>query len=177
MNDLALIPELDALVCGGMLAVNEYPQREGLPADISMSEFLALPATDEQLVRRRKIYAAQRALMVDADADLVGPPPVHLLVPGVMYYRELTIPAGQFVVSRRHGREHLCIVSRGEALVFTEDGTTLIRGPHRWASAAGAKRTLLVTEEIVWATVHRVAALTVEDAEREVIIDDRELLQ
>lgn len=159
------------------LSLNEYPQRANLPADLSLAAFLELPATADQLDKRRKIYALQRALMDRPDVDLEGPPPDNLLIPGVIYMRKLTIPAGLCVVSKRHTRQHLCIVSRGAAVVATEDGATLIRGPVEWVSHAGAKRTLLVLEEIVWATVHRVAAMTVADAELEVTVADMEYLQ
>jgi hypothetical protein len=93
-----------------------------------------------------------------------------------MYFRQLTIPAGMVVVSKRHGRQHICTVSKGRALVFTEDGETVIEAPHSWVSPAGAKRVLLVLEEITWATVHKTDATTVADAELDVLMDERELL-
>jgi len=167
---------LNELNVAGELSVNAYPQREGVPHDLTLGEFQALPATSEQLVRRAKIYALQMSLTVGPGADTTGPAPLHLLSPG-MYLRQLTIAPGTVVVSKRHARQHLCVISQGEALVFTEDGMTLIRAPHAFVSAAGAKRVLLVTEEIVWATVHRTECTTVEDAERDVLMDERELLR
>jgi hypothetical protein len=167
---------LDELNVAGELSVNVYPQREELPHDLTLREFQALPATPDQLTRRAKIYALQISLTAMPGADTAGPAPLHILSPG-MYLRQLTIPASTVVVSKRHARQHLCVISKGEALVFTEDGMTLIRGPHAFVSRAGAKRVLLVTDEIVWATVHRTECTTVEDAERDVLMDEQELLQ
>lgn len=156
--------------------VNAYPLPEyEVPQDLTASEFQALPATTDAISRRAKVYALQDALLSGVPGSEVGPEPVHLFASG-LYFRQLTIPAGMVVVSKRHGREHVCTVSKGRALVFTEDGTTVIEAPHSWVSPAGAKRVLLVLDEITWATVHRTEATTVEDAERDVLINEQELL-
>lgn len=178
---VALRKDSPSLVGGldepGIVVVNCYPVPAApVPHDLTMTEFRSLPATPSQIARRAKVHALEANLRRDVPGSETGPAPVHLLSPG-MYLRQLTIPARTVVVSKRHARQHLCIVSRGEALVFTEDGMTLIRGPHSWVSPAGAKRVLLVLDEIVWSTVHRTECTTVEDAERDVLMDERELLQ
>ena len=158
-------------------ARNEYP----LPGyevahDLTLAEFKALPVTDDARARRGGIYALQDSLLREVPGSEVGPEPLHLFSPG-MYFRQLVIPAGLVVVSKRHARQHLCIVSKGRALVFTEDGETIIEGPHSWVSPAGAKRVLLVLEEITWSTVHRTEATDVESAEADVLMDEQGVLQ
>jgi len=156
-------------------AANAYPlPAYEVPRNVTATEFQALPATAEALQNRRRIHALQAALS-EVPGSAEGPEPVHLIVDG-MYFRQLTIPAGLVVVSKRHGREHLCTVSRGSATVFTEDGMTLIQAPFSWVSPAGAKRVLFVHEEIVWATVHRTEGKTVEECELDVLMDETLLL-
>lgn len=175
MSALSLIGSELAEV-GNSAPLNAYPAPTyPVPHDLSAAQFLALPATPEALNRRRKVHALQAALLSEVPGSDVGPEPVHLFSDG-MYFRQLTIPAGMVVVSKRHGRQHICTVSKGRALVFTEDGETVIEAPHSWVSPAGAKRVLLVLEEITWATVHKTDATTVADAELDVLMDERELL-
>lgn len=157
-------------------ALNTYPLPSvPVPRELDASAFRALPVATEALERRRRIHTLEAALLAHVPGADTGPEPVHLIVDG-MYFRQLTIPAGLVVVSKRHGREHLCTVSRGSATVFTEDGMTLIQAPFSWVSPAGAKRVLFVHEEIVWATVHRTDGETVEECERDVLMDETLLL-
>lgn len=174
-----LMPPTVTAIFGDLVGIpsNAYPVPPYPVAhDLSAEQFSALPATAWNLERRAKVLALQEALLANVPGSEKGPEPVHLFSPG-MYFRQLTIPAGLVVVSKRHARQHICIVLRGRAVVFTEDGITTIEGPHSWVSPAGAKRVLLVLDEIVWATVHRTSATTVEEAEADVLMDERGLLQ
>lgn len=167
---------LAALDAGLDQPINSYPMPAyPVPHDLTPEQFKALPATAEAFGRRLKVHALQKALLEEVTGSGIGPEPFQLLSPG-MYFRQLTIPAGMVVVSKRHRRQHLCIVSKGRALVLTEDGATVIAAPHSWVSPAGSKRVLLVLEEITWATVHRTEATDFESAERDVLMDEKELL-
>lgn len=77
----------------------------------------------------------------------------HLFAPGI-YLREMTIPAGTLVVGAVHKTEHYSIISKGRALVVTDDcesevvaGTTILAKP-------GAQRAALALEDTVWTTIH-----------------------
>jgi hypothetical protein len=155
---------------------NAYPMPViAMPRELRAAEFAALPVSAGVLDRRRRIHALQAALLENVPGADKGPDPVHLVVDG-MYFRQLTIPAGLVVVSKRHAREHLCTISKGSATVFTEDGMTLVVGPYSFVSPAGCKRVLLVHEEIVWATVHRTEFTDIADIERDVLMDETLLL-
>lgn len=164
------------IVTQGATTRNEYPLPSyPIPRELDATAFLALPASDEALARRRKIYALQDALLSNVPGSGNGPEPHRLLVDG-MIFRELTIPAGLVVVSKRHAREHICTISKGSATVFTEDGITKVVGPYSWVSPAGSKRVLYVHEEIVWATVHRTELTDHDEIEKDVIMDETLLL-
>jgi hypothetical protein len=156
--------------------VNEYPiPAVSMPRELRAAEFAALPVSAAALERRRRIHALQASLISSVPGSEEGPTPVHLVVDG-MYFRQLTIPAGMVVVSKRHAREHICTISRGSATVFTEDGITRVVAPYSFHSPAGCKRVLLVHEEIVWATVHRTELTDIAEIERDVMMDETLLL-
>lgn len=161
----------------GPVLVNSYPMPAAvMPYQLaSVAEFEGLPATAQQLERRAKIYALQRELLAVPGASS-GPEPVHTFGPG-FYVRRLTLPAGVVIVSKRHAREHVFMILSGSATCYTEDGATLLRGPHEFVSPAGAKRVLLVHEEAVFVTVHPTTAATPVDVERDVILSEMEVLQ
>lgn len=161
---------------GQVVPVNHYPMPPcPVPHDLTMKDFLALPSSPLQAERRQKVYALQRSLMEDVPEAGTGPKPVNVFTPGI-YMRRLTLPAGFVCVSKRHARQHVFIISKGCVSVFTEDGATLLRAPFEFVSPAGAKRVLYVHEEAVLATVHPTQCTNVEDAERELIMDETEVL-
>ena len=156
--------------------LNRYPLPTlPMPYEMDAATFASLPVSVEAIERRGRIHALQASLMANVAGADVGPQPVHLVSDG-MYFRQLTIPAGVVVVSKRHAREHLCTISRGSATVFTEDGITTVVAPYSFVSPAGAKRVLMVHEEIVWATVHRTKFTDIADIERDVIMNEDLLL-
>lgn len=162
-------------VLGDECPPNAYPMPEApVPYQMTPAEFEAREVAPAVLMRRQQIHALQSSMVVMPDADS-GPAPVHLFTEG-MYYRQVTLPAGQVIVSKRHAREHFCTISKGSATVFTEDGMTRITGPYVFISPAGAKRVLLVHEDIVWATVHRTEFTDLDEVEKDLIMDETLLL-
>lgn len=156
--------------------VNAYPQpAEPAPYELDAASFNALAVAPAQLERRQRIHTLQAALVREVPGSEVGPDLLHLVSDGV-YFRQIVIPAGLVVVSKRHAREHICTISQGSATVFTEDGVTLIQAPYSFVSPAGSKRVLLVHEEITWATVHRTKFTKIEDIEKDIIMDETLLL-
>jgi len=71
------------------------------------------------------------------------------------YIREMTIPAGHFIVGKIHRHEHLNFISRGRVTVITEEGgVEEIVAPATIISPAGVKRLLFTHEDTVWTVVH-----------------------
>lgn len=93
----------------------------------------------------------------------------NIFAPGV-YIRELTIPAGHFVVGRIHKHEHANFISRGKVSVLTEDGgLEVLTGPCTMISPAGCKRLLFTHEETVWSVVHPTELTDLDEIEAAVI--------
>lgn len=156
--------------------INDYPQPvEPMPYALDATAFALRVVSPDVMDRRRRIHALQLSMASGLPGVHGGPEPLNLFTPGV-YFRQVVLPAGDVIVSKRHAKEHICTVSKGSATVFTEDGVTLIVGPHSFVSPAGAKRVLLVHEEITWATAHRTDATDLAEVERELIMDETTLL-
>jgi hypothetical protein len=107
--------------------------------------------------------AAARAAVLALEASMLALPPErhwdgeaatrHYFAPGI-YCRELTIPAGMVVIGKIHMTRHICIVSKGEVSVVTEDGALRIAAPATFVSAPGTKRAVYAHAETVWTNVH-----------------------
>jgi hypothetical protein len=148
------------------------------PYRLTRDEFESRPVPAVQLERRQAIRDFERAV---AQADFSGTghervterdvmaQPRLLWTPGILM-RTMFLPAGFKVAGKRHAQEHGNIVSCGRATVYTEEGMQEISGPCEFVSPAGTKRLLVVHEDMVWTTVHRTDAKTIEDAEAELII-------
>lgn len=159
--------------------VNDYPLPSRMPYDLTLREFLDMPGSSSLFKRREQIYRLQSEIFDFGSATKMdvtsGPQPVHLFTKGI-YTRQLTMPAGLVIVSKRHAREHIVFISKGSATVFTEDGVTLVVAPYMFVSPAGAKRALCVHEETTWTTIHRTDATSLDEVERDLMMDEPESL-
>lgn len=79
--------------------------------------------------------------------------PKHYFAPG-LYMREIMIPKGATLTGQIHLTEHLCILSKGEVKVMTENGIVHIKASSVVHSMPGMKRVLHAIEESVWINVH-----------------------
>jgi hypothetical protein len=93
----------------------------------------------------------------------------HHFAPGI-YYREIHMPKGAFVLGKIHKTDHLNVISCGKAIVSMNGATPqLVVGPCVIRSGAGVQKMLLILEDTVWATVH-----TNDDNESDLdILEDR----
>ena len=177
MTDLVPIGSSGAVAFPVDAPVNAYPIPHAMPYQVTLKEFSALPGNEFIFNRREQIYNLQAAMFDFGKAQqlesISGPEPIHLFTRGI-YTRQLVLPAGLVVVSKRHAREHIVFISRGSATVFTEDGVTRVVAPYMFVSPAGSKRALYVHEESTWTTIHRTDATTLEEVERDVMIDEPE---
>lgn len=99
---------------------------------------------------------------------------MHHFLPGT-YMRTVLMKKGDIIVGKRHKLEHVAIVSSGFALVLSaENGREWITAPAIFKSAPGAKRALLIEEDMVWTTIHPNPSNTqdLEALENELIISE-----
>jgi hypothetical protein len=79
---------------------------------------------------------------------------MHHFTDGI-YMRTVRMNCGDLIVGRIHKKEHLVVVSAGRARVVSEEwGAKEIVAPMIFKSPPGAKRVLLILEDMVWTTVH-----------------------
>jgi len=109
-------------------------------------------------------------------------PLVHHFGPGI-YIREVTIPAGTFVVGHRHKQETLNILQSGRLVLMTDDGTREMRGPYLFTSPPGRKVAYAATDVVfqnVFATEERdiakLEAMFVEKSEQWLAHDEAQRL-
>jgi hypothetical protein len=91
---------------------------------------------------------------------------------GGMLCRKVWRAAGVVIVGRVHKKEHFYLVASGTVLVTTDEGAKRITGPELILSKPGTKRAVYAETDAVCMTFHRTDALTVEDAEKELVEDD-----
>jgi|SRR5882724_12399049 len=96
------------------------------------------------------VLVVEAALLKLPALDL---PVRHYFADGVCA-RELTIPAGCLLTSRRHLTRHLCFVARGEITVWG-DGVEphVVHGPCTIVGEPGTRRIGYAHTETVWTTV------------------------
>lgn len=74
-----------------------------------------------------------------------------------VYVREFHMPAGHFVIGKKHKTRHLNILTHGSCSVWTPAGyhqLNAINGPVTFESMAHVKKVVLAHTDIVWMTVH-----------------------
>lgn len=106
------------------------------------------------------IANSQRQKIMDLEAVMKAMPEhhveieiIHHFAPG-LYGREMRVPAGTCLVGKIHKTEHLCVLSKGEVTVITDDGRINIRASAVIHSMLGAKRAILAHEDSVWINFH-----------------------
>jgi hypothetical protein len=144
-----------------------------LPAGVGNGEIVKSSLAREQI--RERILAMESA-MRSVEASGGGAtsqldelmPLKHLFAPGA-YGRQITVPAGHWVIGKIHKHAHLNFVMKGRCVVLTEEGPMVIQAPFSFVSSVGTKRVVLALEELVWATVHLTDKTDLEQIEDEVI--------
>ena len=144
---------------------------------------LSLILGDTALAPRDKILALQRVLTALPSIE----PFVtvkHHWAPG-QYAREFRLAARPWgderqslCIGKIHRHAHVNVVSKGRCTVYTEDGLMEIEAPFTFVSQPGAKRVVLLHEDLVWTTVHANPTNTRDLAviEADVIAPDYEAL-
>lgn len=131
-----------------------------------MSALAPSPGTSLSDGRRDQIAELERSM--HASPDKIEIEPRHHFAHG-LYAREVTLPAGSTAVGHRHKQEHICVISKGRALVVTEEGATEISAPCTMIVPAGRKNCVHAIEETIWTTIHAAESKDVAELERQLI--------
>jgi hypothetical protein len=100
-------------------------------------------------------------------------PLLHDFQPG-LYLRRILMPAGAFVIGKTHKTEHYNIVLSGSATVMIDGEVAFIQAPAMFKSQAGAKKVLLIHEEMVWLTTHATEETDLDKLEKMIVLTDEE---
>lgn len=99
----------------------------------------------------------------------------HLFTPG-LYTREIFMPAGVFVISRVHKKQHPYVISKGKASVWIDGvGVRVLSAPFTGITEPGTRRLLCILEDCVWTTHHVTPFTDLKEIEAD-IIQEREFV-
>lgn len=109
------------------------------------------------------------AMMVN-NFDLIKEEINHIFTKD-LYAREMRVPAGNWVVSKIHKTEHIYIVSKGELVVWDDNGDAqFIKAGDSGVTGIGTRRVAYVLEDCAWTTIHhRLEGETEADIEERII--------
>lgn len=108
-----------------------------------MSEELSVPVNDQ-------IESLEKELL---NLPQVECPLKHNFAPGV-YMREITMPAGSFIIGHEHLTEHFNVVLTGKARVMIDGVIEDIVAPCYFISKPNVRKVLFILEEMKFATIH-----------------------
>lgn len=97
----------------------------------------------------RKLFAVEEAMLTRPQVDI---PKIHYQADG-LYGREITIPAGTFVIGKLHRFSQINFLMKGEIWVTTDNGMEKIKAPKVIVSPAGTKRAGYAVTDATWITV------------------------
>jgi hypothetical protein len=104
--------------------------------------------------------------------------PLHHHFSGGVYIRQIDIPAGTYIMGKRHRFETCNILLKGTLLVYIDDGKPPVpmTGPAIFTTPPGAKKFAYCTEDAVFLNVIPTKETDVEEIERQFIIPEQEYL-
>ncbi|MFW0776267.1 MAG: hypothetical protein ACN2B6_00925 [Rickettsiales bacterium] len=115
-----------------------------------------------------KIERKIRDLGVTDEAISAANPVKHRFGDGC-YVREVFNPAGAYIVTKIHKKDHPFFLMKGEMTIFSEDGYRVVKAPHYGITRAGTKRFICAHTDCVFVTVHVTNKTNIDDIEKEVI--------
>jgi len=93
------------------------------------------------------------------------------------YVREMFSPKGSLIVGKTHRHDHICIMLKGRALIYSEHGSQEMSAPCTFVAPKGSKRIFVVLEDLVFQNVHYTEATDLNAIEAELIVPDSEVEQ
>ncbi len=103
-------------------------------------------------------------------------PVTHEFIKG-MYRREITFKKGTFATGKLHRDECFDVVLSGEMIIASEDGFKRIKGPCTLTSQPMKKKAGYALTDCTWINYHPTKCTTIEDVEKEIFIDETEMLE
>lgn len=92
---------------------------------------------------------------------------------GGMYCRKVFRHAGVLVVGKVHKKEHFYLILSGTVQITDGEGNAEeVTGPHLFLSKPGTKRAVYAITDAVTMTFHVTDAVTIEDAENQLVEED-----
>lgn len=104
---------------------------------------------------------------MDTAFDECPYPLFHSFADG-MYTREIHFNKGDLIVGAIHKNEYFVNVLKGRLWVVSEFGAKEIIAPASFTAKAGVKHIGFTLEDTVWSDTHKVNAVNVEEAEKEI---------
>ena len=116
---------------------------------------------------------AMREAAKEDPGDGYEPEMAHHFIPD-FYIRQMEARAGSLIVTKVHLTVHPLFISKGKCVVYDEekDETFLVQAPFMTITMPGTRRVILVIEDALWTTMHRTDKTTVEEAEKEMLLDE-----
>lgn len=128
-----------------------------------------MAAVKATLLHPKVMERIEKIERVMLEHDQMDCPVIHRFGPGV-YIREITMPAGAFVVGAHHKEEHLNVMLKGRVTVLNENGTTTeLVAPMVFLGKPG-KKVGYVHEEVVWQNIYATDETDVEALEARYVI-------
>lgn len=104
--------------------------------------------------------------------------PVEHIFSGGVYIRQMMIPAGTFIIGKRHRRETCNILMSGELSVCTDGGpVSRLQGPLVLTSESMARKIAYAHTDVVFMNLHPTDSTDLEAIEAEFIIPEEEFIK
>ena len=96
----------------------------------------------------------------------------HYVVPGALYGRRTSVPAGATIISAVHRVPHITVALKGIATVVDENGEKKdIFAPQVFITQAGAHRAIYAHTDVEWLTVHACEETELPKIEKQLYAD------
>lgn len=79
-------------------------------------------------------------------------PVVHRFGPG-LYIREVSVPAGSFIIGYKHKQSHFNMLLKGKATVLLDDGDAIVMSAPLSFTAQSGRKVAYVHEDMVWLNI------------------------
>ena len=124
-------------------------------------------------LKQAEVDALEKQLLQEPQVEC---PLVHRFAPG-LYAREVTMPAGTFIIGQRHKTSHFNVILSGKAKVMVgEHEVKILRAGDVLVSEAGIRKVLLILEEMRWMTIHPTSETDISRLEDELVIKSNAFL-
>ena len=120
-------------------------------APVEVSEVTTAEDAVKRAVANPEINAIEAEL---AKFEQVRLPLNHIHTPG-LYVREVFIPKGTLCTTKIHKTEHPFVISKGAALVWSQEtGVLRFDAPYTGVTKPGTRRVIFAIDDVIWSTFH-----------------------